>query len=95
MLRLCTLGELRLYGAAGELLPGRRKELALLVYLVQRSPRPVRRAELIDLLWGERDEKRARHSLRQALLTFRRAIGDAVAVTADSVSVAGGTIELD
>lgn len=95
MLRLRTLGELRLFGPAGELLPGRRKELALLAYIAQRSPRPVRRAELIDLLWGERDERRARHSLRQALLALRRTIGDGLSISPETVSVAAGTIEVD
>lgn len=95
MLHLCTLGELRLNGPAGELLAGRRKELALLAYLAQRAPRPVRRAELIDLLWGEREEQRARHSLRQALLMLRRTIGDGLTITPGMVTLETGIVELD
>ena len=95
MLRLATLGELRLIGPAGELLRGRRKELVLLTYLARRAPRPVRRAELVDLLWGDRDEKRARHSLRQALLVLRRTVGEALTIGPDAVALASGVVELD
>src|SRR5207248_2627979 len=68
---------------------------ALLVYLA-RSPRRSRtRDHLIGLLWSDRDEKQARHSLSEALRVFRRVLGDAsvradvdqVGLTADSVSL--------
>ncbi len=95
MLHLRTLGELRLIGPAGDLLAGRRKELALLAYLAQRAPRSVRREELVDLLWGEREEQRARHSLRQALLTLRRTIGDGLTLTPEVVTLAADCIALD
>ena len=95
MLRLRTLGELRLSGADGELLHGRRKELALLAYLTRRAPRSVRREELIGLLWDERDETHARQSLRQALLRLRRAVGDGLVVTRDSVQLLDDVVELD
>jgi DNA-binding SARP family transcriptional activator/TolB-like protein len=95
MLQLRTLGGLHLYGPAGELLRGRRKELVLLVWLAQRSPRPVPRAQLADLLWGERDEKRARHSLRQALLALRRAIGEGLDIEQETVALRTGLVDLD
>ena len=57
---LTTLGELRLAGPSGPVLSGRRKELALLAYIARRSPKAVPRDELAALLWGERDEDRAR-----------------------------------
>ena len=72
-----------------------RKHVALLVYLA-RSPRRSRtRDHLIGLLWTDRDEKQARHSLSEALRVFRRVLGDAsvradvdqVGLTADSVSL--------
>src|SRR2546430_16270380 len=72
-----------------------RKHVALLVYLA-RSPRRSRtRDHLIGLLWSDRDEKQARHSLSEALRVFRRVLGDAsvradvdqVGLTADSVSL--------
>src|SRR3989442_12565764 len=53
-----------------------RKHLALLVYLA-RSPRRTRtREHLLGLLWADRDEKQARHSLSEALRVMRRALGD-------------------
>ena len=43
-----------------------RKHLALLVYLA-RSPRRSRtREHLVGLLWSDRDEQQARHSLSEA-----------------------------
>ena len=92
---LRTLGELRLTGPAGELLAGRRKELILLAYLARKSPRPVPRAELATFLWGERDEAKARQSLRHALYQLRQAVGDAVVVDNDSAMVPDGAIEWD
>ena len=52
-----------------------RKHVALLVYLA-RSPRKSRtREHLIGLLWSDRDERQARHSLSEALRVLRRALG--------------------
>ncbi len=95
MFELRTLGEVRLYGPGGELLARRRKELALLAVLAARSPRAVRRAELAELFWGDRDEGRARHSLRQSLLTLRRAIGEGLAVESDTVTLSRDVVVLD
>src|SRR5438552_18047887 len=53
-----------------------RKHVALLVYLA-RSPRKSRtREHLTGLLWSDRDERQARHSLSEALRVLRRALGD-------------------
>jgi len=73
-----------------------RKHLALLVYLA-RSPRRARtREHLIGLLWSERDEKSARHSLSEALRVFRRVLGDErVLADVDQVSLAEGAVTLD
>jgi DNA-binding SARP family transcriptional activator len=73
-----------------------RKHLALLVYLA-RSPRRARtREHLIGLLWSERDDKSARHSLSEALRVFRRVMGDAqVRADVDQVSLAGDALTLD
>src|ERR1700675_329311 len=52
-----------------------RKHLALLVYLA-RSPHHSRsREHLIGLLWGDRGEVAARHSLSEALRVIRRCAG--------------------
>ena len=49
-----------------------RKNLALLIYLA-RSPRRTRsRDHLVGLLWGDRGETAARHSLSEALRVIRR-----------------------
>ncbi len=73
-----------------------RKHLALLVYLA-RSPRRARtREHLIGLLWSERDDKAARHSLSEALRVFRRVLGDAqVRADVDQVAIEAGAVLLD
>ena len=71
-----------------------KKNLALLVYLAL-SPRQSRtREHLIGLLWGDKPESAARHSLNEALRVIRRAVGegalqtDATTVRLDPESVA-------
>lgn len=64
-----------------------RKHLALLVYLA-RSPRGRTREHLAGLLWADRPEASARHSLNVALHAVRRHSGDA------SVEASGGTVKL-
>ncbi len=73
-----------------------RKHLALLVYLA-RSPRLTRsREHLIGLLWADRTEAAARHSLSEALRVIRRHAGQsAVEVTVGQVGLADGAVELD
>lgn len=51
------------------------KPLGLLAYLAMSAGVSVPRGRLAGLLWGDRDEEKARHSLSQALLTIRRALG--------------------
>ena len=73
-----------------------RKHLALLVYLA-RSPRQTRsREHLIGLLWADRTELAARHSLSEALRVIRRHAGQqAVEVTVGQVGLTEGVVELD
>jgi DNA-binding SARP family transcriptional activator len=73
-----------------------RKHLALLIYLA-RSPRGTRtREHLIGLLWSDRDEKSARHSLSEGLRVFRRVLGDArVRTDIDQVGLEPGALILD
>jgi DNA-binding SARP family transcriptional activator len=92
---LLTLGELRLVAGPVELLPGRRKDLVLLAYLLTRAPRSVPRAELAALLWGEKDEARARQSLRQALRDLKGALGERIEIARESVQVAADRVVLD
>src|SRR5881394_4661779 len=73
-----------------------RKHLALLVYLA-RSPRKSRtREHLIGLLWSDRDERQARHSLSEALRVLRRALGDERLVAdVDQVRLAPDAVTVD
>jgi len=73
-----------------------RKHLALLIYLA-RSPRHSRsREHLIGLLWGDRTDASARHSLSEALRVIRRHAGQAsVEVSVGQVGLATGVVELD
>lgn len=93
--RLTTLGDVRLHVGAGEPLAGRRKPLALLAFLAMRAPRAVDREELAALLWGERDERRARHSLRTELSRISHALPDVLEVGTRTVGLRDGALELD
>lgn len=94
-IRLRALGPLELQLRDSSVLPRRRKELALLVYLLRRSPRAVARTTLATLLWEDRDAARARQSLRQALTEIRRAVPGVLRVTASDVRAEPHTILLD
>lgn len=52
------------------------KARALLAYLAVDADRPHRRESLASLFWPERPQHAAHNSLRQALFSVRRAIGD-------------------
>lgn len=73
-----------------------RKNLALLVYLA-RSPKHARaRDHLIGLLWADKDEQAARHSLREAVRVLRRSVGEAAVDTAgDQVRLSPEAVTLD
>ncbi|HJQ67020.1 MAG TPA: AAA family ATPase [Gemmatimonadales bacterium] len=53
-----------------------RKHLGLLIYLALSPDRARARAHLRGLLWPEKSEKEARHSLNQALLLLRTRLGE-------------------
>ncbi len=65
-----------------------RKHLGLLVYLA-RSPRGRTREHLIGLLWAEKPEAAARHSLNEAIRVLRRYLGDG------NVDTGGGQVRLN
>ncbi|HEX2220403.1 MAG TPA: AAA family ATPase [Gemmatimonadales bacterium] len=73
-----------------------RKNLALLIYLA-RSPRHARsRDHLVGLLWGEKGEAAAKHSLSEALRVIRRYAGeDAVEAGGGQVRLLPGFVEVD
>lgn len=94
-MRLRTLGHLELHDGDVQFLARRRKELVLVALLAQASPAPLLRRDLMHLLWEDRNEDRARHSLRQALSDVRRVFGNALTLTAESASLAAGAVTMD
>jgi DNA-binding SARP family transcriptional activator len=89
---LRTLGHPVLRRRDGSVVEGlRRKDLALLAYLCVEGDRPISRAHLAALLWGESPEDRARHSLTQALRRAANAVGRAsLVIDRDTVRWMGG-----
>ena len=74
---LVTLGRLTLLSPKGdesESLAKRRLKLALLAVLAA-AKRPISRATLAEMFWGDQEECRARHSLSDALSHLRRELG--------------------
>jgi DNA-binding SARP family transcriptional activator len=73
-----------------------KKNLALLAYLAL-SPRYTRsREHLVGLLWGDKPESAARHSLNEALRVLRRAVGeDALHTDATTVRLEPEAVETD
>jgi DNA-binding SARP family transcriptional activator len=72
-----------------------RKHLALLVYLA-RSPRGRTREHLVGLLWPEKPEAAARHSLNEAIRVLRRHLGETtVDTSAGQVHLAADAVQLD
>jgi DNA-binding SARP family transcriptional activator len=72
-----------------------RKHLGLLVYLA-RSPRGRTREHLIGLLWAEKPEAAARHSLNEAIRVLRRYLGDGnVDTSGGQVRLSDGVVRLD
>lgn len=60
-----------------------RKVAALLAYLALARNQTAGREQLATLLWGECDDRQARHNLRQALVYLRRELGEAVVLESD------------
>lgn len=71
-----------------------RKHQALLVYLA-RSPRGRAREHLMGLLWPDKDQDKARHSLNEALRVLRRSLGDALVTEGDVVRIEGSAVSTD
>jgi DNA-binding SARP family transcriptional activator len=73
-----------------------RKNIALLIYLARSPGRRRTREHLVGVLWGDKSESSARHSLREAIRVIRRSIGeDAVGTEGDQVRLEKGAVELD
>ncbi len=73
-----------------------RKNLALLIYLARSPGRARSRDHLTGLLWGDKPESAARHSLNESLRVLRRSLGaDGLETEAAVVRLAPDSVELD
>jgi len=72
------------------------RNLALLLYLARAPAHRCTRDHAIGLLWPEKDQEKARGSLREALRVLRRCIGEShLRAEADQLQLAAGAVELD
>ena len=100
LLKLRLLGTFRAQTGDGRdiVLPSKKGQ-ALLAYLALNARQPQGRDKLTTLLWGDRPDEQARHSLRQCVLTTRKALGaDAAGVlTSDSdwIALDARSVEID
>ena len=99
-LSLKVLGEFSLLDGSGKsmTLPT-RKTRALLGYLAANADKPEPRSRLMALLWGDRGEQQARHSLNQALATLRKLASDQGEMlldgSSDGVAFRGDAVDVD
>src|SRR5215510_13595160 len=77
----------------------RKKSEALLAYLALHPGQTQARDKLAALMWGNASDERARHSLRQALVTLRQALPRAAAAClveeGDTVGLNAAAVEVD
>lgn len=98
-IRVQMLGGFAAFGRDGAplALPTRKAE-AVLALLLCRSGEAQPRERLIGLLWGERGDKQARHSLSQTLTAIRAAVGqapDPFVAERETVAIQPGAIDAD
>ena len=99
-LSLKLLGEFAVLDETGKALSlPTRKTRALLAYLAVNADKPQQRDRLMALLWGDRGERQARHSLNQALMAIRRLGSDAGVTLLDGegerVTLLGNALAID
>jgi len=97
MIKCRVLGPLEIRSTIGDEIDIKgNKNRALLVYLA-RSPRLTRgREHLTGLLWGDKPEDKARHSLREAVRVLRKQLGDRVLEgDGDQLRIAPEMVRLD
>jgi PAS domain S-box-containing protein len=92
-----TFGILRFEDDCGrELRAPTRKTAALAAYLAMRPDKRVAREAIACLLWGDKKETHARHSLSQAISDVRHAFGDRlICVDSQFLWSPGGAAEVD
>ncbi|HKP25070.1 MAG TPA: hypothetical protein VJV39_14480, partial [Dongiaceae bacterium] len=98
-IRVSMLGGFAAVGPDGAPVPlPTRKAEAVLALLLCRSGEAQPRERLIGLLWGDRGDKQARHSLSQTLTAIRAAIGDTAdpfIAERETLAIAAGAIGAD
>jgi DNA-binding SARP family transcriptional activator len=99
-LRLALLGGFEARLQSGESLTfARKKAQALLAYLALHPDQLQPRDKLAALLWGEASDTRARHSLRQALVSLRQSLPrttpPCLVEDADAVALRAAHVEVD
>ncbi|HJS59503.1 MAG TPA: AAA family ATPase [Vicinamibacteria bacterium] len=99
-LRLTLLGGVEARLATGPTVSfPRKKSEALLAYLALHAGQMQARDKLAALLWGEASDTRARHSLRQALVSLRQALpretGPLLLENGDAVAINPAVVEVD
>lgn len=73
-----------------------RKHFALLIYLALSPHHSRSRAHLLALLWPDRDDSRARHSLNEALHRLRTCLGgDRLTTTGETVTLSPEGLTVD
>src|ERR1019366_213035 len=73
-----------------------RKSQALTAVLALSDNQIASRDRLLGLLWGDRGEQQARHSLNQALTSLRHTFGqDAVIADRETAGLVSAAIEID
>ena len=82
-------------GPDGTLVALHRKELLLPAHLACREDGTATRAALAALLWGDREDRLARVSLRQALFRLRAVLGPALVAEGETVALAPGAVVCD
>lgn len=99
-IRLKLLGGVRVAHADGaEISVRARKGQALLAYLALNQDQHTTREQLATLLWGDRFDEQARHSLRQSILALRKALADENASilhsTGEFLAISNKAVEVD
>jgi DNA-binding SARP family transcriptional activator len=73
-----------------------RKNLALLIYLARSPKRTRSRDHLVGLLWGDKPEAAARHSLNEAMRVLRKCTGtEGLESEGGQIRLAGNVVQLD
>jgi TolB-like protein/DNA-binding SARP family transcriptional activator len=99
VLRLSLLGGFSARGTNGQVVPlPTRKAEALLAFLACKSGEAQPRDRLTALLWGDRSDRQARHSLSQTLFSIRHAFGGSTPllfIDRETVAMPPDAVDLD